>query len=144
MLRARALLPVLALSLIAVSACSAAEDPAPTASSPAATATQDAPAADPSATPDAAPAFDGAEFTVSVNGSKVAPRPAVRKVDKGTKVRITVTSDKDDELHVHGYDKALELKAGQPGVVEFAADVSGRFEVETHADHLLLFTLQVS
>lgn len=141
--RVRALVPVLALSLFAATACGGGSDPETATASPAAT--TPAPATDPASPAASAPAaFDGEEFTVAVTGSKVAPRPSIRKVAKGTKVRITVTSDADDELHVHGYDKALELKAGEPGSVEFTADVSGRFEVETHGAHLLLFTLQVS
>ncbi|MCD0448434.1 hypothetical protein LO762_04365 [Actinocorallia sp. API 0066] len=140
----RVLVPVLALSLLAVSACGGGDEPETAASTPAATATApQTPDAAPTDTP-ATPAFDGEEFTVTITGSKVAPRPSIQKVAKGTKVRITVTADADDELHVHGYDKSAALKAGEPATVEFTADVSGRFEVETHGAHLLLFTLQVS
>ncbi|ROO83429.1 hypothetical protein EDD29_0932 [Actinocorallia herbida] len=144
MLRARALLPVLALTLAAVTACGAETDPAPAETAPSAVSPSTAGTATPDATGTTAPAFDGEEITVTVTGSKVAPRPAVREVAKGTKIRLTVTSDAADELHVHGFDKELELKAGEPGVLEFTADLTGRFEVETHGSHLLLFTLQVS
>ncbi|GAB2808579.1 hypothetical protein GCM10022221_02380 [Actinocorallia aurea] len=144
MLRARALLPVLALSLLAATACGNETDPAPAASSPAAVAPSASDTGTPAATDTAAPAFDGEDISVTITGSKVAPRPAVREVAKGTAIRLTVTTDADDELHVHGYDKELELKAGVPGTLEFTADVTGRFEVETHGSGLLLFTLQVS
>jgi hypothetical protein len=58
-------------------------------------------------------------------------------------VRIIVTSDKADEAHVHGYDKAIELTPGKPGMVEFTANETGLFEVETHGSHALLFQLVV-
>jgi hypothetical protein len=64
-------------------------------------------------------------------------------VDRGTQVRIEVTSDRRDELHVHGYDKTAQLVPGSPAAVTFVADKSGVFEVETHASKLLLFQLLV-
>jgi hypothetical protein len=54
-----------------------------------------------------------------------------------------VTSDRSDELHVHGYDKTVPLAPGSPAVVQFVADLPGVFEVETHDSGLLLFQLVV-
>ena len=144
MSRARAHAPVLALSLLAA-ACGGEKEkeaaPSPAASS--APASEPAASAPATGTPEE-PAFDGTLIKVAVNGSKVAPRPSTHKITKGGKVRIEVTSDKADELHVHGYDRTAALKAGETAVVEFTADQSGRFEVETHDSGLLLFNLEVS
>ncbi|MEO3782952.1 hypothetical protein ABGB12_06475 [Actinocorallia sp. B10E7] len=141
MSRVRALAPVLALSLLFAAGCGgdAEEKTEPTASasvSAAAEGTESAAAGE--------PAFDGTLVKVDINGSKVAPRPSTHKVAKGDKVRIEVTSDEADELHVHGYEKTAALKPGETAVVEFTADSSGRFEVETHDSGLLLFNLEVS
>ena len=38
----------------------------------------------------------------------------------------------DDELHVHGYDIEEELPAGKQATIDFTADQTGVFEVETH------------
>ncbi len=141
MSRVRLLAPVLALSLLAAG-CGGEEEPTAPETSAAAPASTPADA-NASASP-SAPAFDGVLIKVDINGSKVAPRPSTHEVAKGQKVRIEVTSDKDDELHVHGYDKTARLKAGQPAAVEFIADQSGRFEVETHESGLLLCNLEVS
>lgn len=142
--RVRALVPVvLALSLFAAG-CGGEDDPGEPTSSATAQATTSADAAPSASEPASAPAFDGTLIKVAVNGSKVAPRPSTHKVAKGGRVRIEVTVDKADELHVHGYDKTAELKPGQTAVVEFTADQSGRFEVETHESGLLLFNLEVS
>ncbi len=145
MSRVRFLVPVLALSLFAAG-CGGGEEE-PTASATASTEATTSPEATAEATESAAPAapaFDGTLVKVDINGSKVAPRPSTHKVTKGDKVRIEVTSDKADELHVHGYEKTADLKPGQTAVVEFTADQSGRFEVETHDSGLLLFNLEVS
>jgi hypothetical protein len=84
------------------------------------------------------------EITVTVADGKVHPAPSVHKVARGRVVRIVVTSDRADELHVHGYDKEVELSAGVPATIEFTANEVGRFEVETHESGLQLFQLQVS
>ncbi|NHC13019.1 cupredoxin domain-containing protein [Motilibacter deserti] len=83
------------------------------------------------------------EVKVTVAGGKVTPPPSHVDVTKGTVVRIIVTSDVADEMHVHGYDLEGELPAGQPGSVEFTANRTGSFEVETHESGLLLFQLLV-
>ncbi len=82
-------------------------------------------------------------ISVRISDGKVEGVPARVEVDRGTPVRIEVTSDRGDELHVHGYDKTVQLPAGSPAAVAFVADVPGVFEVETHDSGLLLFQLVV-
>lgn len=85
------------------------------------------------------------ERTISarISDGKVEGVPARFEVDRGDRVRIEVTSDRSDELHVHGYDKTVPLTPGSPASVAFVADVPGVFEVETHDSGLLLFQLMV-
>jgi FtsP/CotA-like multicopper oxidase with cupredoxin domain len=90
-----------------------------------------------------APAADIVTIDATISGSQVEPPPARVDVRVGQTVRITVTSDEPDELHVHGYDIETELTAGQPATVELVADQPGLFEVETHEQALQLFQLAV-
>ncbi|GAA3565825.1 hypothetical protein GCM10022197_22110 [Microlunatus spumicola] len=62
----------------------------------------------------------------------------------GQKVTITATSDVKDSVHVHGYDKTLDLPPGEAASVSFVADVKGVFEVETHETELLVAKLAVT
>jgi plastocyanin len=101
-------------------------------------------AGSPGASAATTPASDVVEIKVAITDGRVVPRPSVHKVAEGRTVRIIVTSDEDDELHVHGYDLPAELTAGRPATLEFTADQAGRFEVETHERGLQLFQLQVS
>jgi heme/copper-type cytochrome/quinol oxidase subunit 2 len=78
-----------------------------------------------------------------VQDGKVTPKPRRVDVPKDSQVRLTVTSDVDDELHVHGYEIEEELEAGRPTTVEFVADQQGVFEVETHETELQLMQLEV-
>jgi ABC-type phosphate transport system substrate-binding protein len=66
-----------------------------------------------------------------------------KQVKRGQQVTLRVTSDVADEVHVHGFDKKLDLVAGQPGELTFTADASGVFEVELEKKHLQLIELEV-
>jgi FtsP/CotA-like multicopper oxidase with cupredoxin domain len=58
------------------------------------------------------------------------------EVDRGDAVRIVVTSDAPDELHLHGYDIEREAAPGQPARFRFHADAEGEFVLESHtAEH---------
>ena len=80
---------------------------------------------------------------VSVRDGKASPPPDRVAVPAGQRVKIVVTSDVADEVHLHGYDKEVELRPGKPGSVEFTADQPGLYEVETHESGTLLFQLLV-
>lgn len=57
------------------------------------------------------------------------------KFDQGSTIAIDILSDKDMELHVHGYDIKLHLKAGVAAQLNFEAGVAGRFSVTRHDAH---------
>jgi hypothetical protein len=126
----------------------AAAPPAPSTTTSAVPSTDPSPAGSSGpaevATPPA-PAADAAVVTVeiAVRGGEVTPAPGRVEVPAGGVLRITVRSDVDDEVHVHGYDETLELAAGRPATLELVADETGLFEIETHESGLLLGQLVV-
>ena len=83
------------------------------------------------------------EVSVSVSDGRVTPKPRRIEVDTDSQVRLLVTSDVDDEVHVHGYEVEGELEAGRTTTIEFVADQAGVFEVETHESELALLQLEV-
>jgi hypothetical protein len=83
-------------------------------------------------------------INVIVANGKVNPSGASVKVKAGQSVLVTAVSDADEELHIHGYDKELELSAGKPASVKFTANMKGTFEVETHKSGKLVAKLVVS
>jgi hypothetical protein len=87
--------------------------------------------------------FTGTEIVVAVKDGKVVPPTHRVKLAKGTVVRLLVTSDQADEVHVHGYDVLQDLPAGRQVTLEFTADQSGVFEVETEKAGLQLVQLEV-
>lgn len=95
----------------------------------------------------AAPATDqtqqAVEVTVAVQNGKVTPKPHTVDVPLGSEVSLQVTSDVDDEVHVHGFDVEEPLEAGHTTTITLHADEKGVFEVETHETELLLLQLEV-
>jgi plastocyanin len=80
---------------------------------------------------------------VAVRGGKVVPSTHREKVPEGDTVRLVVTTDIADEVHVHGYDLKKDVAAGKTGTIEFVADQSGVFEVELENAGLQLLQLEV-
>ena len=71
--------------------------------------------------------------------------PSLREVEVkiGEKVRIEIDSDRADELHVHAYDKKVDVVVGLTAILEFTADIPGSFEVELEKGKVFLFDLRV-
>ena len=51
---------------------------------------------------------------------------------KGDTVTIAVAVDRDDEIHLHGYDITRKAAPGKPARFRFKADIEGVFELESH------------
>ncbi|WP_030193122.1 hypothetical protein [Streptomyces sp. NRRL S-87] len=81
--------------------------------------------------------------TVTVRAGRVDPAPGRVGLRRGQRVALRVTSDTADTLHVHGYDKELDLPAGRTVALVLTVDRTGLFEVETHESELVLTQLLV-
>jgi hypothetical protein len=83
------------------------------------------------------------EFSLVFAHKKLVQGPETIQVTEGDDVKITVVSDEPEEWHLHGYDNSIVLKAGVPAVMEFKADVSGRFAAELEVSKLDVNVLEV-
>ncbi len=108
-----------------------------------------APAGVPTAAGAAADPAQAAPEALTQRFSLSAPVPPggaenrVLRVRSGDTVELTVTSASDDEMHLHGYDLALRLRAGEPATLRFVAEHAGRFEIELHRTHAEIGALEV-
>lgn len=66
------------------------------------------------------------------------------EVEKGDQVRIAVTSDIAEELHLHGYDISRPVAAGETGRMSFKAKIEGVFELELENSGVPIAELAVS
>jgi hypothetical protein len=137
----RRTLPALGVAvLLPLAACASGSDPASTNDGPT---TTGGPESAGIASGEPNPAAPVVKVNVSVRDGKVAPKPHRVDVAQGATVRLQVTSDVDDVLHVHGFDVEEPLEAGRTTMVELTADQPGVFEVETHETELELLQLEV-
>lgn len=114
-------------------------------------------AAPPSAAPSAVPTAvaptepepevepdDAQVIALTVVGGEVSGDTGRVEVAMGTRVRLTVTADTADEIHVHGFDLYVDVSPGQASQLEFVADRAGIFEVELHDSRQVLTRLQIA
>jgi hypothetical protein len=132
---------------IVLPSCSQAESPeSPTAGqatgTPVATSPSTSPASS-SPTSDSPTTSTGRRIDITVTGRQVTPKPATVNIAVGESLTISVTSDQDNQLHAHGFDIELDIKAGQPTEVTVKGTKTGVFEVELHEPELRLFQVAV-
>jgi uncharacterized lipoprotein YajG len=134
-----------AAALLVIAGCASGDDTAGTSTttSPASTASPSPSESSGSASATPGETQRAVEISVAVSDGKVRPKPRRVEVEKDSRVRLLVTVDIDDQVHVHGYDIEEPLEAGRTTTVEFVADQSGVFEVETHDSGLALLQLEV-
>ena len=127
----------LSLSGLLLSACAgtAAPEAAPTAAAPAPAAGSE------SASPE--PAGEGTLVELTYEGGEVSGDTGRVEVPIGSTVVLRVTSDVQEEIHVHGVDEYVDLPAGKTTEASFVADVPGVFELELHGAGTLLTRMQV-
>ncbi len=83
-------------------------------------------------------------ITITISGTTVTPAPSRVEIGVGQAIDLTVTTDRVDELHAHGFDDAeAQLKPGVPSTVRLVGKESGLFEVETHDPALTILTVAV-
>lgn len=69
---------------------------------------------------------------IDIKGGAVPGGAKNIDVAKGDTVRIVVTADAPDEIHLHGYDITRNAAPGQPARFRFKANAEGSFEIESH------------
>lgn len=139
--RLAAVAPLLALLAAAATACApgTSGDPAPTApasSAPAST----APAASGSASAPAGARVIAirllADGSVEPNGERI-------EVAVGEPITLEVTSERDDEVHVHGIDEEIDVDAGETESETVTFDTPGSYEVESHEPARIILIVNV-
>jgi len=105
------------------------------------------------ATATAAPGADATETPTPTPTATATPKPQPPllqagkvteiEVKEGQTVRFRVTSDEDEEIHVHGYDIEEEVPAGETINVSFPATITGIFEIEFHHSEEQIGSLRV-
>ena len=135
----------LVVALVLVGGC-ADDDPAvvgtPSASAAASVSATPSTSASSAATSTLPPGVDQL-VTVTVRDGKVVGGVDRVRVRKGSVVRLVVRSDVSDEVHLHTYDKSVDVKAGGQASLTFTASIPGVITAELESRGLTLVRFQV-
>lgn len=80
-------------------------------------------------------------FTLKVQGDKMSPDKLT--AHQGDTLTLSVTSDREEEIHLHGYDLGFNPRPGRTDTKAFKADKTGSFEIEIEESKQHLGVLEV-
>jgi len=83
-------------------------------------------------------------FDIVVQGGRRVSGPAILNVRQGEDVTIRISSDRAEELHLHGYNLHVHVTPEKTATLTFTAKLTGRFTYEFHRSGLELGALEVS
>ena len=89
------------------------------------------------------PPSEGGYATIRFEDGKPVGGARDITVDSGETVRLAVRSDRAEQVHIHGYDRVVDIQPGRTKRVSFPARLEGVFEIEAHSDGTLLANLRV-
>jgi hypothetical protein len=138
------LLPVLlAVGVLALAACGGDDGTTTSASPPPPPTTAPPPVPQPPPPPPPPVKPQVETVAIVVRDGKVAGGIKRATVDQGKRVAIVVRSDVADEVHLHGYDKSVDVTPGKQARLVFVASIPGRFEVELEDRGLQIADIEV-
>jgi hypothetical protein len=107
-------------------------------------------AAQQTATPSATATEDGATPTPTPTPTPKPKPPLLQagevtklRFEEGETVRFRARSAQAEEIHVHGYDRYVDLPAGETVTESFKASITGIFEIELHGSGEQIAELRV-
>ena len=81
---------------------------------------------------------------IRMRGRAPVGEPRTLRYERGDTIRLRFTSDVAEEVHVHGFDRYVDVPAGgTPKTARFEANLEGIFEVESHGSGELLAKLEI-
>lgn len=138
----------LAITLVSLGVLAACAPPGPGTITVSRAGSPAGPAASAAASPSSAasavptePAPKAVEVTLA--DGKAEPNGQRVELVRGQHLVLTITSDRDDEVHVHGFDLEIPVRSGASVTRDILMDRVGRFEVESHEPVLTLLVLTV-
>lgn len=86
----------------------------------------------------------GAMVDVKIEGGKTVPSGSVVQVSKDEQITVNISSDIDDEIHVHSTpDHSFQVSAGQKLEETFSFGATGTYEMESHRLKKLIVKFEV-
>ena len=81
--------------------------------------------------------------TIRMRDRAPVGEPATLRFERGETIRLRFTSDVAEEVHIHGFDRYVQVPAGKAKTERFEANLEGIFEVEAHSTGEILAKLEI-
>lgn len=82
-------------------------------------------------------------FEIVIKSRKLISGSNVLQVKEGDSVNMKITIDENEELHLHGYDKSIDLVKDVQSSLSFTASLTGSFHFELEKSGIEVGTLEV-
>ncbi len=82
-------------------------------------------------------------FNLEIEDRKIVSGPTTLQVSANNSVTIKIKSDENEEFHLHGYDRSVDLNPDTESELNFTADLTGRFMFELENSKTELGALEV-
>jgi hypothetical protein len=69
--------------------------------------------------------------------------PPTLEYEKGDMIVLRLSADAEEEVHIHGFDKTVDVPLRGATVTRFRANIEGIFEIEAHGSGKLLAKLEI-
>jgi hypothetical protein len=70
---------------------------------------------------------EGRAYHLTVAGGRLTDGPTVLEATQGDQITLAVSADKSSTLHLHGYEKLLQVQPGSDATLSFTAARAGFF-----------------
>ena len=74
----------------------------------------------------------GRAYHLTVGGGRLMDGPTVLEATQGDQITLAVSVDKASILHLHGYEKLLQVQPGSDATLSFTAARAGFFPLALH------------
>ena len=81
--------------------------------------------------------------TIRMRGRAPVGDAQTLSFERGETIRLRFVSDVAEEVHIHGFDRYVQVPAGEAKTARFEASLEGIFEVESHGSGELLAKLEI-
>ena len=81
--------------------------------------------------------------TIRMRGRAPVGDPRTLSFERGETIRLRFVSDVAEEVHIHGFDRYVQVPAGGTKTARFEASLEGIFEIESHGSGELLAKLEI-
>lgn len=81
-------------------------------------------------------------FDLQIKDERIVNAGKTIAVQRGDRVQLVWTADRDTSIHLHGYDLGITVLPEKPQTMNFVANATGRFPIHD-GRHTLLIYLEV-